>query len=202
MAGRSIEDQVQAEVRRRWADYWSGAGLDEGRLGQEVLFLLPVEFVRMYQELFELALQANPSGADSGSRRDEGQIKASGRTGARDQHASAGMHTRELHAAVTKPAFKQKWVLRSEVAGTEKRKLDRKIVRAVASALRVVKDEAARERAIRAGLDAGAKATPEIGDKGDMRRICPTCSETLMTGWVRCPFEHSGMTVQTRSADR
>lgn len=143
---RTERDQHEAEVQRRITDMMASAGLSESRAALEVLYLLPIEFVRMYTELFELSVSWSPQTAGGGGK-DEGRIKASGRSDGGDQHAG-GMNTRNIKAASGsgKRYHRKHWALRSQGAIEAKRKLDRALIRSATTALKDAREAAKTER--------------------------------------------------------
>jgi hypothetical protein len=62
-------DAIELEVQRRLADYLASAGVPQGRISLEVLYMLPPDFVRAYRRLFDAALLegvVGSGGADAG----------------------------------------------------------------------------------------------------------------------------------------
>jgi hypothetical protein len=160
---RTAEDSREDDARRRYADFLRSAGVDEGRVALEVLYLLPVEFVRAYRELYELCFSS-----DSGSARDN--VKASG-------VGRSPMNTRSMSGAAGngKKYYKGSWIIRSERALDEKRKLDRKLIRSGAAALGAARDSEDLVPDDRRGSDSAV-------------RTCEECGKILSPAWIRCPF--------------
>jgi len=142
---RRFEDLVEAEVRRRMAERLSSAGLSEGRLSHEVLFLLPEEFVREYTELFFRALKEDTAGMLGKVGGDEGQIKKGiGRR--RDKFTrekpKKGEEKGKLRDGNAQGArggekgYKDHWIIKDDVAFEAKRRVDRKLRRIVQAAMR------------------------------------------------------------------
>ena len=163
---KKTEDVIEDEVRRRITSIASAAGLSRGRVELEVLFLLPTEFVRMYRELFDMALSdpVNPIG-DGG--KDEGRVKARGTARdpmkARSMSGAAGGGKRFVAGA---------WPVRSEKALEEKRRLDKKLIRVVDQAL----------------SDARASGVRAPGPTTNGNPQCSSCGRIQSPNWVRCPF--------------
>lgn len=130
---RSQEDIFEEEVKRRLRIALSNAGVEGPTANTEVLYMLPAEFVRKYRNLFDKALSWSPQGLET---KDEGRIKARGQ-GAK----STGKRFRAGGGA---------YGVKSEAAANAKRRLDRKLIRAIRTAL---EECAAEERAIRAARD-------------------------------------------------
>jgi hypothetical protein len=164
-------DRVNDEVRRRMTEIASSAGIDRGRISVEVLFLLPPQFVRMYQRVFDAALD-DPVRPQQDGGKDEGRIKAKGKP--RD----------DLRARSMGPAKKGKrsvsgyWPVRDEDAMKIKDLLDRRIVRAVSQATEDL-------RLIRAARVEGGTYTnrPTTGQPQ-----CGVCGKFMKEDWVRCPW--------------
>ena len=55
-------DAIEREVQRRLTDYLVSAGVPQGRISLEVLYMLPTEFTRAYEELFSLSLKEGVTG--------------------------------------------------------------------------------------------------------------------------------------------
>lgn len=164
---KTVEDRIEDEVRRRISELLSSAGVARSRLSQEILFLLPPEFVRMYRDLFDRALGDPIARAGDGGK-DEGRIKASGKS-------KDAMRTRSMGPAAGggKRFVAGSWPVRSEAALEEKRKLDRSIIRAV-------------ERAM--GAAGGGKPSHPQGNT--LTKQCPECGKIQASEWLRCPFHN------------
>lgn len=114
---RSYEDNIEDEVRRRLRTALTEAGVPSDQANTEVLYMLPAEFIRGYRKLFDEALSWSPQGLET---KDQGRIKARG-VGAK----GGGKRFRNGGA----------YGVKSELAGEAKRKLDRKLIRAIRTAL-------------------------------------------------------------------
>lgn len=206
--GKTIEDHKADDLRRRKQELMddpvfrailrdmtgTSAGVTSGRVAQEVLFLLPSEFVRMYTELFDKALTWSPTGGQSGPDgvADEGRQKASGSKRGKDP-----MNTRSQHAAKTsgKRFVERRWAVKSEGAFEQKKKLDRSLVRGAERAIRA----AAHEDSVRASLseETSTALTGNSSTNGTARNKpggapqCRECGRGFAAGWVRCPFHDS-----------
>lgn len=162
---KSHADRIQDEVNRRMSAMAASAGVSRSRIELEVLFLLPPEFVRMYQELFQHAL-ADPVTAGDGGK-DEGRVKAAGKP--RDS-----MRARSMAGAKSGKRFVAgHWPIRSEEAIEAKRKLDRSLVKAA--------DKALRDARIRAAEVNGETAPASMAK-------CATCGRFQKIDWLRCPY--------------
>lgn len=160
---KTFDDKVAEEVNKRLTLAASAAGVDRGRVEIEILFLLPPEFVRQYKELFDRAL-ADPIKPTTDGGKDEGRVRASGRTG-------DGLHVRTMGAAGGGKRFVAgSWPIRDERAVELKRRLDRQIIGQVRDALAL--------------LSIGAAGVEEQPPPPQ----CTTCGLFQKPEWVRCPF--------------
>jgi hypothetical protein len=178
---KTTEDAIEEEVRRRYANFLSEAGVNGGRVAQEILYMLPVEFVRMYSELFGMALRVDSGGMS----KDEGSVKAKGSVGARDP-----LNARTIRGA---QGNGKRWknpstVVKSESALEEKRRLDKRLVYLVS-------------HSIGAARQTEADSTEEKREKranGDNRRTdrkkvkrCGICTRKGGYGAHYCPYDGS-----------
>lgn len=158
---KTFDDRVAEEVNKRLTLAASAAGVDRGRIEIEILFLLPPEFVRQYKELFDRAL-ADPIKPTSDGGKDEGRIRASGRT-------ADGLHVRVMGAAGGGKRFVAgSWPVRDERALELKRRLDRQLIGLVRDSLHAI----------------GAAHV----DKPRPPAQCDTCGLFQKPEWIRCPF--------------
>jgi hypothetical protein len=154
------------------AEIAAAAGIDHGRLSIEVLFLLPPQFVRQYQWLFDQALDS-PVRPQSDGGKDEGRVKAKGKP--RDDLKARSMGG----AKKSKRSVSGYWPIRDEEAVKIKGLLDRRIVRAVNQAVEDLK-------LVRAGAHKNSTAPTGSSVTGVPR--CPRCGKFLKEDWVRCPW--------------
>jgi hypothetical protein len=147
------------KLRLRLAEVLSSAGVDEGRVALEVLYLLPQEFVRGYTDLFHRALRAGDEGM--GGRND---AKAElGRSLGREK---AGGKTPK------KAGGRGPFAVRDEKALGEKQRIDRQL-RKLARSMR----------------DGGAAGTGKeqvsrCGEDSDKEG----CGKWVESGWNWCPY--------------
>jgi len=171
---QSHADRVTDEVRRRMAEIAAAAGIDHGRLSIEVLFLLPPQFVRQYQWLFDQALDS-PVRPQSDGGKDEGRVKAKGKP--RDDLRARSMGG----AKKSKRSVSGYWPIRDEEAVKIKALLDRRIVRAVNQAVEdLTSIRAARFSTVT--VPTGSSGIPQ----------CEVCGKFLKEEWVRCPWHGDG----------
>src|ERR1700746_219355 len=76
-----LSASIDRLVRARIAEFLRAAGVDQGRIGVEVLFELPPSFVRAYEELWRIAL---------GQEGHDGQGRAGGGGGGQRQGGGWG----------------------------------------------------------------------------------------------------------------
>jgi hypothetical protein len=158
------------------AEIAAAAGIDHGRLSIEVLFLLPPQFVREYQWLFDQALDS-PVRPQSDGGKDEGRVKAKGKP--RDDLRARSMGG----AKKSKRSVSGYWPIRDEEAMKVKGKLDRRLVRATTQAV----DDL---RAIRAARVENPTEPTRSSVTGQPQ--CAACGRFLREEWVRCPWHHEG----------
>lgn len=180
-----IEDQKDEDLRRRYREYLSAAGVDHGRVAIEILFMLPAQFVRLYAEIYDAALKSTMSGGTGRSAEEGGIVRAE--SGGGGKRGDGGLHTRimpEAKARKMAPATADR-MLRNNAALDLKGRLDRRLVKAAEDCV----------EGIRAARNADGEAIPEIsgqtrnGGNTDKERMrCPECGRGMATGWVRCPF--------------
>lgn len=181
---KNQEDVREDEVRRRIKEFLNAQGIDQGRVALEILYLLPTEFCRMYVELYDMCFSSHLStGAGRGG--DEGRVKASGSSPPRDP-----MNARTIRSAQgSSKRYKEPATpFLSDLALDEKRKLDRRLTKAVSDAIGAAR---------RAGSDrtsGSVETTATSGkDKGRqggarLRPRCPQCGRGQASGWERCPY--------------
>lgn len=197
-------DRFEREARRRYADLLSSAGVDEGRVSLEVLYLLPPEFVRGYQQLFHDALKEYPSGR--GSADVDGRMISKVKN---DDVASRRSHI----AGSSGKRHQNHWTIRSEAALSVKGKLDKQLRRAIARALGELSDlrrADSEERARRALIGAAGnddemepddrtESSQQDGSRenrtprdrsGSEMKTCSTCGLIQSPNWRRCPFHN------------
>jgi hypothetical protein len=174
---KSQEDRIEDEVRRRLTSIAAAAGVDQGRIELEVLWMLPTEFVRMYRDLFDRCF-VDPIKPQSDGGKDQGRVPA--KSGSR-----SGV---EGGAKSGKRWINPGWVVKSDEALRIKRNLDRRLVRAVEYSLRELRGtsepraDQSRAQSIRAAGSLEPSTTPR----------CSECGQFLKAEWVRCPFHTSG----------
>ena len=164
-------DRVNDEVRRRMAEIAAAAGIDHGRLSIEVLFLLPPQFVRMYQAIFDAALD-DPVKPQLAANKDEGRIKAKGKP--RDD-----LRARSMGAAKKgKRSVSGYWPIKDEEAVKIKDLLDRRIVRAASQATEDLRSSRAARNGVGTYPNHRSVSQPQ----------CPACGKFMKEDWVRCPW--------------
>jgi hypothetical protein len=209
---KSLEDKIEERARRRYRDMLASAGVSEADIGKEILFLLPTEFVRMYQELWDLAY-GEVLGSPGGGGRDEGRIKRSGSA----KGKGSEMKTRKMSGAAGggKRYTPHATIIRREEAVDAKIKLDRKLVRAAETALKQSREQtnvadatgspigAAGQAEVKANSAVPAHSDPNRtkgthvpdsretahGRSGNSRTLqCSDCGQFQGPTWIRCPF--------------
>lgn len=127
---------IENEVRRRLSDALASAGVANGRISLEVLFMLPPDFVRAYTKLFDAALREDivrPGGSGPGVR-DENIRKA----------VKGTLRTRKPFRAGARSEggkrYKLHWIVRDEHAFKVKASIDRKLARLVTDMEKALRD--------------------------------------------------------------
>jgi hypothetical protein len=118
-------------MERRAVEALASAGVSQGRISHEVLYLLPPEFVRQYMELFEKALKEDTRGGGSGdpdavTRSVPGGLKTPGRRPKKDAEGNA-LPGSGTGARGGGKRYKTYWVIRNEDALEFKAQVDRKL---------------------------------------------------------------------------
>jgi len=208
---KTVEDRIEDEVRKRLSERLASGGVASSRISQEILFMLPSEFVRMYCELYDRCFGPIMVGVGDGGK-DEGRIKRKG--GAVGKGSE--MKTRKMSGAQGggKRFVQGNVPIKDEESLEKKRRLDRKLVRSVEESLRGTRRGGGepshvtdRHGAVGAGRfpDGQAKLSEGVG-KGQIGQIghgeasveqqsgnsqnrqCPECGRWMGPSWIRCPF--------------
>lgn len=162
----ATEDGLDYRLRRRLAEVLSSAGVDEGRVAVEILYLLPQEFVRGYEDLFHRALT---TGEEGRGERD-------------DQKAELG-RGRKAAAKAPKKTGRGIWVVRNDRALGEKERVDRAL-RKLARGMKDAGGAGVGKDAVRKCGEARAERKTPIEDVQEGR----SCGKWLEAGWKWCPF--------------
>lgn len=134
----SAEDAIEREVRKRLAERLVSAGVDNGRVSLEILYLLPPEFVRAYVSLWDRALGPGHGVANPNSGM--GEAAAASRpqrikTGGRGTDATRDAFSRGAGGGGGGKRHREFWVVRDEGALTVKSSVDRKLLRVMREAM-------------------------------------------------------------------
>ena len=171
-------------------------GLDSGKLGTEILFLLPDQFVEFYASVFHQALRVGDSSVMHG--RSGGVDKAKGRTGMATEHDEKG-RSRGMGAQAGGSGKKYKntpMAVGSERALKAKEKLDQGLVELVQDTRRMLAKSRAREALGGSGelpgqrQCTGFRRTWIQNDDGlnkDGLEGPPKCRQFLKETWRYCP---------------
>lgn len=160
-------DVYEREVQRRLADLMARAGVPG--ITQEVLYMLPHDFVKGYIALFGRALKEDAVSDISKRAGDEGVVaKVSSRYRGRKPMTTGGGKR-----------FRTHWVVRDERALDVKRRLDRKLQRAMRSAQKELRDSQGMRETLQCG-DCGADL--DLMQELTQRRLvyCPFCRGTAV----------------------
>lgn len=189
---RSSTEAFQAGRRSLAYELVESGMLSPGRLGLEILYLLPDDFVQFYQDLFHQALQVKDDSVMHG--RSGGLEKAGGRQGMQlgskdrgPQAGSSGKRWKNTPMAVG-----------NETALRAKESMDKGLQDLVRNAKVYMAGERARDQAHsgKLGGQAGSQGPGGVGKadqtgrangKGGMRCNGAKCGRFLKAGWTFCP---------------
>lgn len=196
----SIEDQVRVRV----ADALRSAGVNEGRVGVEVLYMLPKEFVRAYEELwyeihgYEQVASGSGGGGDGRSlgldeasvKRDEAKIRKEGGKDADGKSRGVqkgGLSTRAGYGVggggkrykANRDGMRVGMSEKSEEALEVKRLVDRKLMKLVRGVREGVVQRMERSQG-------GTPGWVRVLENG--REACGNCGKLVARDWVRCPY--------------
>lgn len=190
----SIEDQVRLRLQARLA----AAGVAEGDVAKEVLFWLPMEFVREYEQLWARALELGDRSSLGAMSGDEGRSV---------KKVKSSLHTRrgrgEARGGGGK-VYRGEWIVKDEIALEIKKRVDRRLKGIVQG----VTDQVLREKGLRKALRGRANIPGEethgstpgslgedvlevVGEGSRARKRCQRCGRIAKGEWVRCPYPHA-----------
>lgn len=118
MSTNSNLDAIEREVRRRMVDYLTSAGVPQGRISLEVLYMLPPDFVRAYRKVFEKALREDVGPQQAGDAIEKASNSKADRT--RQAFAQGAKHGKR---------YNNHWVVKDEESLKLKASVDRKLGR-------------------------------------------------------------------------
>jgi len=180
--------QVDAIVRSRLAQIMSAAGVPHSQASQELLFMLPPEFARAYEQLFDAALKLdNGSHTGQGERAGEvGKGPADGALGG----TLKGLRIRSDVNAGSAPRvsgggkkYKNVWTVKDQRALDLKNRTDKR--------LRGIAREIA-EEVSSSGRDLGV-GSDSIGGNATITRRCTGCGRAMATEWSFCAFDGTAL---------
>lgn len=216
MSGESVEDRIENEVRRRVQDLLSAAGVDSDRVGLEVLYWLPSEFMRYYRDLFERALKL-----DGGEGTAKGMVQyarlkkeAMERYGDGTEEGSdqvkvdayiethmtpnivSGEGSKSKYRGVRtmlggggKGKYKNAWTVGDDQAFEEKGRVDRELMRLAQGKLGG-QPGGRPENGRGDPRDSSQIGTRLIGRSERSQRFCKVCGKVIANDWVTCPYSH------------
>lgn len=197
-----MKDEEDDRLRARLQEALVSAGVNHGRVALEVLFWMPAEFLREYQELYMRALHMGDGDDTQRAGEDEGQIKKKVKAdqggGLRTRARSKGREDEGLGGTTrgARPGkrYKREWVVKDEQALEVKTRVDRALRGLIAREKgRVGLDESRGHGSRGGGQTHGS--TPGDGrglvDMGKGRKRCEGCGLIAASDWVICPRPHS-----------
>jgi hypothetical protein len=178
--------RVWDEVNRRLVETMSAAGLSEGSISREILFLLPRDFVMAYEALYHRAVRTGLEGrrdieVEVTDKKGEGTgeyetlggvVKA---RGGRRSRLAEGESLGGMAGARKGKAYKQAWTVADERALDLKHKMDKRL-RKIAREVKVFLE----------GEMEGS--TGEGGEQERKKCAGKGCGKWLEHGWKYCPF--------------
>jgi|SRR5882672_2488960 len=188
------------DPRHRLAEILSSGGVGYGQVSQEVLYMLPREFLDKYVQLWYMALGPLIQGQGQQMTRDGELGRAKTRTTEKGRKIGAGA------GGEAKRYRKSGYSIRNELAFQLKDRIDKRL-RGIARELRLtLSDLEARQNtaygSVKAGGGAERRMGEETGANGNttestgnalkstrgMRR-CIKCGRYGVDGWAFCPYD-------------
>lgn len=174
LAKRGNREQAFFAGRRSMAyELRESGGLSSGRLGMEILYLLPDDFVQLYGALFHRALNVGDESVMAAHGKG-GVDKAIGRTGMATEHDERG---RDRGSGAQASGTGKKWKEQRIPIGSE--------------AMMRVKQGVDKELMVLASRMKGALANKDGEGKGEEQKglqcINGVCRSFLKPGWGYCP---------------
>lgn len=193
---RGSTEAFQAGRRSLAYELIESGMLSPGRLGLEILYLLPDDFVQFYQDLFHQALQVKDDSVMHG--RSGGLEKASGRQGmqlgSKDRGPQAGSSGKRWKN--TPMAVGNESALRAKMAMDKGLQDLVRNAKLYLNAEREARDQAHSEKLSKSGsqgpgglskADQSRSAESRVTGKGGMRCAGAKCGRFLKAGWTFCP---------------
>lgn len=150
--------QVELRVEARLTEIFASSGIGTDRAAMELLYLMPKDFLQVYEELFERALKLGGGSAT-------GSLKETAEVGKANAGRSGDRGTRPM--VTDGKRYKQYWVVKDDNALEIKKGLDKRLRRIA--------------REIRAEMNTG-----EGGARG--RDGCSRCGKMMADGWLFCAW--------------
>jgi hypothetical protein len=160
---------IEREVQRRLAEILASAGVDQGRVSLEVLYMLPPEFVRTYTYLFDKALREaiqTPQGTPNPSlKKPSKSLRPNKTLGGPNHRGAAGGQKK----------YREHWVIRDEDALKLKASTDRKLRRVAQEIRGALGSE--RPEILCSRCNTNLQAYLDVSQGG--LRFCPSCGSDL-----------------------
>lgn len=182
--------QVDAMVRSRLAGMMAAGGVSHAVASQELLFLLPPEFARAYELLFDTALKLD-SGSHTGAGIRQGEI-GKGPADAPLPGTVKGLRVDSGKNAGSAPRvgaggkrYKNNWTVRDDKALALKHRLDKRLRAMAREITELLEDRFGSTRDASMGSDRTAGV-------GDSTRRCSSCGRVMAIEWNFCPNDGAG----------
>lgn len=206
MVARTPNEVIEDGVRARLQEILVASGVKSSEVALEVLFWLPVGFVREYGELYMRALAlGDGSVGENGAKAGEDQGRLVAKVPSKLRGTEKG-----LSAQGGGKRYKTEWVVKDEQALALKARIDRKLGK-LAEEMNDGKEKRGGRQGSRGGGEGGERAgirggggTPgenprglggvdwEFDAKGERARgKCRDCGQAMMVRWARCPFHNA-----------
>lgn len=180
---RDNRTMIELEVQRRLTAALAAAGVSQGVLTREVLFMLPNDFVRAYVQLFDRALKESVVSSGAGRGVNAGTPVVRGPKGGEvmvnlQSNSVMEKHdTRQVRGELPMKGgggkrFKQHWIIRDEEALKIKSSVDRKL-RRIASG--IARDIARESQGVMVIECKGCTTKVDCETLGFIPRFCPKC---------------------------
>lgn len=163
------QDAIEREVQKRLTARLVAAGVRQGEISLQVLFMLPPEFVREYERLFYASLTEDSTAKPGAGGREGGQPKA---VPSKLRGTAGSMHARDGGGK----RYRTYWSIKNEEALKRKGSIDRKLLRLVRDMREMREDTTAIDPAAQCPHCSGS-LKDALMVLGATMRFCPLCGK-------------------------